>query len=411
MQAPRAAPLLDLSQDLRSPTLTSFLDLSRWVAAAIVFVGHLRNPLFLAYADVPPEHRTLLVKAWYFVSGWHAEAVIVFFVLSGLLVGGAGLARWQERRFRPIDYVIDRVTRLYLPFLPALLLGFALDLAGSRMFASVGFWDHSHPMVAQKIQTAQFVTMLDPHVLFGNMLMLQHYLVPPLGSNQPLWTISGEFWFYTVFLFALAAAGLFRSRPLRVASLVALAALLAVLGLRFLVLFGLWGIGAAVALAPVRRWRSPTLALAVFLLVLIVARIGTEAITSSTLLRELKNYVVALSFAYLIYCLRGKRIHWLERLWRPNSFLAGFSYSVYLLHFPLMLFLLAALHATGRFPAIAHGFDPTDLHGLGVYVLIIFLVMGLSWLFSLTTERNTGRIRSLLKRTLPLAGVHTAARS
>lgn len=394
------APLSDLADDLRSPTLVSFLDMARWMAAAIVFVGHLRNPLFLGYRDVPPEHRTAAVQVWYFVTGWTAEAVTVFFVLSGLLVGAAGLARWHAGRFSPADYAVDRVTRLYLAFLPALFLGFSLDLVGYRMFASVGFWDHSHPMVAQKIETAPFATMLDLNILLGNLVMLQHYLVPPLGSNQPLWTISAEFWFYAVFLFALATAGVARDRVLRSAALLAIAAVFAVLGSDFLTLFGLWSIGLLIGLAPSGRWRSLPLACAMFVTVLILARISKGSIDSSTLLRELKNYAVALSFAYLVCCLRGRRITWLERVSRPNSFMAGFSYSLYLLHFPVMLFLLGALYASGFFPGIARGFDPTDPVGLVVYVLVILLVMAVAWLFSLATERNTDRVRMLLKRKL-----------
>jgi peptidoglycan/LPS O-acetylase OafA/YrhL len=401
MRAFPASELHRLPDDLRSPTLGSFLDMARWMAAALVFVGHLRNPLFLGYAQVPPEHRNLIVQAWYFVTGLTAEAVTVFFVLSGLLVGAAGLARRQAGRFVAADYAIDRLTRLYLPFLPALLLGFALDVVGSRVFASVGFWDHSHPMVAQKIGTPPFTSMLDTNILLGNILMLQHYLVPPLGSNQPLWTISAEFWFYAVFLFALGAAGLAKDRVARVAAFLALAAVVAFLGSRFLVLLGLWSIGVAIGLVPAGRWRSLPVATGVFLLLLLGARLSKDVLDTSAVLREAKNYAIAMSFAYLVCCMRGRRFPWLEKIARPNAFMASFSYSLYLLHFPVMLFLLGALHATGLFPGIARGFDPTNWSGISVYLMVTLLVLGSCWLFSLATERNTERVRRLLKSKLP----------
>lgn len=408
MHALYTAELHRLPDDLRSPTLASFLDMARWMAAAIVFVGHLRNPLFLGYGDVPPEHRNVVVQAWYFVSSLTAEAVTVFFVLSGLLVGAAGLARRQAGKFVPADYAIDRVTRLYLAFLPALLLGFVLDLVGSRAFASVGFWDHSHPMVAQKIDTAPFISMLDLDILLGNVVMLQHYLVPPLGSNQPLWTISAEFWFYAVFLLALSATGLTKHRAVRAAAFLAIGAVFSVLGTGFLVLLGLWSIGVAIGLAPAGRWRSLPAACAVFLSILIAARLSKNFLEASSLLRELKNYAVALSFAYMICCMRGRRFAWLEKIARPNAFMASFSYSLYLLHFPVMLFLLGALHATGFFPGIARGFNPTEWTGVAIYASVILLVMVLCWLFSLATERKTERVRKVLKRKIASPASHAA---
>ena len=73
---------------LSNPAFSSFLDFARWVAAFIVFAGHLRNPLFLGFADLGSEKTSLLINAWYFVTGLFGEAVIVFFVLSGYLIGG-----------------------------------------------------------------------------------------------------------------------------------------------------------------------------------------------------------------------------------------------------------------------------------------------------------------------------------
>jgi peptidoglycan/LPS O-acetylase OafA/YrhL len=398
MQQTVARNLADIGPDLRSGSLVSFLDMARWLAAAIVFVGHLRNPLFLGYGDVPVAHRTLAVKAWYFITGWHAEAVIVFFVLSGLLVGGAALGRLQAGKFEPSNYAIDRLTRLYLPFIPALILGYALDLVGSNALSGVGFWNQAQPMVAQKIQTAPFETMLSVDTFLGNLLMLQHYFVTPLGSNQPLWTISAEFWFYAVFLLAMLSVLAAGSRLGRTVALVSCALLVAVLGPKFLVLLGLWCIGVAVPLVPRPRWRTPLPALLLFAGVLVAVRAGQSVFDVHPVYREVKNYAVALSFAFVIVCLRGRQYGWLERMSRPNAFLAGFSYSLYLLHFPLMLFILALLHASGAFPEIARGFDPTSLRGLFAYGLTIGVVVTVSWLFAQATEKKTDVVRRFLKK-------------
>lgn len=389
--------------DLRSPTLSSMLDLSRWMAAGLVFVAHLRNPLFLGYADLPPADRTWTVQLWYFVTGWHAEAVTVFFVLSGLLVGAAGCGRVAAGQFQPWSYAVDRVTRLYLPFLPALMLGYALDLAGSAYFQAVGFWDHTHPMLAQKVHSLPFGSMLSGDTLLGNALMLQHYVVTPLGSNQPLWTISAEFWFYVVFLLAMLAVTLARGTAGWLLAVTGLGALFALLGPKFLVLLGLWSIGVAIAFVPPARWQKLPLAIVLFVLLLTAIRIGQAAFDGNAFLREAKNYAVALSFAYLVLCTRGRRFALLERAAGLNEFMAGFSYSLYLLHFPLMLFVLAALHATGLFPGIATGFRPTHATGVALYVLTILTVYFLAWGFAQLTERHTPWARHLLKKRLSLS--------
>lgn len=385
-------------RDLNAPTLESFLNMARWVAATMVFVGHLRNPLFLGYGDVPLSNRTLAVQAWYFLTGWHAEAVTVFFVLSGLLVAGAGMARANAGIFDPGGFAIDRATRLFLPFIPAVLIGYLLDLAGSRIFADVGFWNAAQPMIAQKVSSPPFASLLGVDVLLGNLLMLQSYVVPPLGSNQPLWSISAEFWFYAIFPLLVFAWLPSRSKAVRLLAFVCVAAVCTLLGVNFLVLLGLWCIGAAIACVPGRRIGPPGLAGLLFLGMLIVARAANSFFDANELYRELKNYAVALTFAYLVVCLRGRRYAWLEHLAPVNSFLAGFSFSLYLLHFPVMLFVLAVLHATGSFDAIASGFDPTDPRGLATYILTIAIVMTLAWLFSLGTERKTEGLRRLLKR-------------
>jgi peptidoglycan/LPS O-acetylase OafA/YrhL len=399
-----------LGADLRSTTFVSVLDLSRWVAAGLVFVAHLRNPMFVGYGHVPPGDRTWWVQAWYFVTGWHAEAVTVFFVLSGLLVGGAGVARVQAGRFAPRDYAIDRVTRLYLAFLPALALGLVLDLAGSHYLNAVGFWDHTHPLVREKINALPFASTLTARNFLGNVLMLQNFYVPPLGSNQPLWTISGEFWFYAVFLLALLALTFSRTWTARAVALLLLAAVFIGLGTTFVVLLGLWMIGTAVAVVPRPRWLSPVFTLPLFLLALIVARAAQGFFDASAVYRDAKNYAVAIAFAMVLVSLRGRRYPWLERIARPNAFMASFSYSLYLLHFPLMLFVLAALYATGAFPGLERGFLPTEGRGLLLHAVTIGIVYVASWLFSRGTEQRTNAVRRVLKQWLTAPPARPAPR-
>jgi peptidoglycan/LPS O-acetylase OafA/YrhL len=98
--------------------------------------------------------------------------------------------------------------------------------------------------------------------------------------------------------------------------------------------------------------------------------------------------------------MRNSRMLFLEKMSKVNRFLADFSYSLYLIHFPLMLFVLATLNATGRFSGIAMGYRPTEFEGIVLYVAIFIFVYSVAWVFSLMTERNTGRLRSSIKSAL-----------
>ena len=382
--------------DLARPDFQSFLDLARWAAAALVFVGHLRNPLFLGYPSLPADDRNLIVQGWYFVTGWFGEAVIVFFVLSGLLVGGMGLAKLQARTFDLVAYAIDRISRLYVAFLPALLLTVLLDHVGHAWFPQAGLYSHTQPMIAEKINTPSFDSMATPANFVGNLVMLQNFRVPTYGSNPPLWTISTEFWFY--FVFGLAAVLLLhRSVRARAGAFAVGAVVLTILGTGFPYLLGVWLIGVAVALIGRSRLERPLLALVLFVAVLVTARIMHDKASAFVWGQTVRDYGVAASFAYLLYSMRSARSALLARLAGFNRFMADFSFSIYLIHFPLLIFLSSLAFASGFFPSVATGYRPTDPQGLFLYVVIVVAVYLAAWGFSRLTERYTVRVRRFLK--------------
>lgn len=392
--------------DVRNPNFASFLDAARWVAASIVFLGHLRNPLFLGYGSLSASEKGIAVQLWYFVTGWFGPAVIVFFVLSGYLVGGIASARINVGRFSTSSYAIDRLSRLYVAFLPALLLTAALDLAGSNWFAATGFWNHQQPMLAEKVTSAPFESLLTFELFLGNLLMLQTISLPPFGSNGPLWTISLEFWFYSVFALA-SYVYVSRGRVGRAMSVLALAIMLVFLGKDFAAYMGLWLIGVCAAFAPWRSIERPLLAGAGLLGVLVAARVFQDAMRQIPSGIWLRDYCVAISFGWVLVSMRSTGSRLLGASASFNKFMADFSYSLYLIHFPLMLFLLGALHATGAFDGVARGYSPTSPEGLSIQALVIVATYMFAWLFSTVTERRTPWVRAKLKALV--GGAATAA--
>lgn len=396
----------DVLCDIRGLTFASFLDLSRWSAACIVFLGHLRDPLFLGYSEVATRDRNLAIQLWYFVTGWHGEAVIIFFVISGYLVGGVASARASVGKFSSPDYAIDRCTRLYFVLLPALVLTAALDYLGATYLGAAGLYTHEQPMIVQKIATQAFSNFATFPIFVGNVFMLQTIACPSFGSNQPLWTISLEFWFYVVFGLMLLAWLSSRQRWVWAAALLILFALL---GTQFPFFLGLWLCGVAVAFVPWRKAERPVIALLVFCGVLVGSRLGQDYFARLQGGLIVRNYLTAIAFAWLVVSMRSVTFAPLERSVRINRFLADFSYSLYAIHFPLMLFLLSSLYATGYFTGIGRGYSPTDHQGLLVYGFLIAAVYTSAWTFSQVTERQTWRARGFLKSALGTRLKHPSA--
>jgi peptidoglycan/LPS O-acetylase OafA/YrhL len=171
-----------------------YLDLSRGLAALFVTLGHLRGFVFV---DLYTAHHPGFVwSAFYFVTSFGKQAVMIFFVLSGFLVGGAVISRAEAGQWSWYDYLITRMTRLWIVLLPALLLTILWDnlgiaITGSSFYQGGMQWYLSGPMPdPSKYNVATF---------FGNLAFLQNIAVPPFGTNGPLWSLANEFWYYLLF--------------------------------------------------------------------------------------------------------------------------------------------------------------------------------------------------------------------
>src|ERR1700761_475264 len=120
------------------PIYSSHLDLMRGLAALTVMFGHLK--FFLGGIGRLPDANTLSAGGRGFVppllpnpnqmNPAH-EAVIVFFVLSGVLVGGSVFRERAQGTFSWSLYLLKRLSRLLTVLVPALLVGLVFD-SGTR---------------------------------------------------------------------------------------------------------------------------------------------------------------------------------------------------------------------------------------------------------------------------------------
>ncbi len=186
-----------------------YLDLARFIAAFMVVLSHLRGFVFVDFNQF--DHSSLAWSAFYFATGFGHQAVMIFFVLSGFLVGGAVVSRAAEARWSWTDYAILRMTRLWTVLVPALVLTALWDqigmaLTGSPFYAGTmgAVYNSGGSLDPLRYGAAAF---------FGNLAFLQTIAVPSFGTNGPLWSLANEFWYYLLFplifgaLFAKARLG------------------------------------------------------------------------------------------------------------------------------------------------------------------------------------------------------------
>jgi peptidoglycan/LPS O-acetylase OafA/YrhL len=347
----------------------AWMDFFRTAAAVIVVVSHARDIVMADY------NGNLAYAPFYAATGFGHSGVVVFFVLSGFWISRSVLGRLDRPNFWR-DYLIDRLSRLLIVLVPALMVGGLLDWVGAVKF---GFPLYSGTSGSHSI-TSPILPQLGGEVLLGNLAFLQTILVPTWGSNGPLWSLAAEFWYYVWFP-ALALLFVKRKFSLGLAGL-------AVAWLNPGIAFGFasWLVGFALMwLSPMtatRRagpWQTGAGA-AIFVAVLLLSGIRNGAAI---------DVVLALAFAGLLFMLRAGSVP-LPRLFEPLArYGRNSSYSLYVIHFPLVA-LVGSWATAGTRQAASP---------LGV-VLTLALTLGsiaAAWAFSLFTERNTGKARALVR--------------
>src|SRR5262245_3727438 len=138
-----------------------FLDFVRFSGAVLVLVGHARGLLLVGIAQV--DQPNPMIRAFYLVSGLQHEGVLMFFIVSGFLVGGSIWRLMGEARFDLGAYLINRFARIYLVFIPAIMLALVLDIAG-RQFLADGRFYGVRPLLPANIFAEWWWSQIPCHV-------------------------------------------------------------------------------------------------------------------------------------------------------------------------------------------------------------------------------------------------------
>ena len=306
--------------------------------------------------------------------------------MSGFVIGASALRRRLENRFDWKLYFGDRVTRLYIVLLPALLLGLAWDMAGMRLFGTAGIYGARLGDVIN-VPVERTTTV---GTYFMNAVFLQKFFSEPAGSNSPLWTLSYEFWCYVALPLLLVPQRLIPKGLAAGCGMLA-AYFLIQKGLGVFLMFWLCGVGVACSI-PLRKEEKPHLLLAGLSTALFVYALVASRFLNDHVSRQ--GFVVAAGTSLFLFGL----VRWWPReiprlltAWKtPAGVSAGFSYTLYLTHYPLLVFFAAWLIGSERWqPNVGSMFK-----GVAIFGVIMLHAYGISRL----TEGHTGTVRRWLFR-------------
>jgi peptidoglycan/LPS O-acetylase OafA/YrhL len=363
------------------------LDLIRGVSAIAVMLYHLRGLFFVDFPFL--LNKSLVSSGLYAVTGYGHQAVMVFFVLSGYFIGASVMYSVGNQQWSWSDYLVNRLSRLQLVLFPALILGAVWDQIGMRLpqaasFYYGGLYKFYPPSVAARSTIPVF---------FGNLFFLQSIWSPVFGSNGPLWSLSYEFWYYILFPAGVLAAAVWPGIRNRVAYLGLALFLLWFVGPQIGLYFLIWLMGALASwlrqvTIPISRRAQLALSVATGLIFFgALAWSRTHRFPSVVL----TDYLVGLCFALWLYAMvLGSRDDVSPAYTAVAKKVSGFSYTLYLTHFPALLLLRGLLNPNGSWQP-----DPRHLlYGLGIALFMLTY----SYVVAEFTEVRTGSVRRRLRQ-------------
>ncbi|MFG1239289.1 acyltransferase [Xanthobacter autotrophicus DSM 597] len=370
-----------------SEPMSIFLDHVRWISALLVVIGHIRQIYFVDYHEI--AHPSTFWAAFYGITRLSHQAVLMFFLISGAVIAGRFMhaSGWQNFSFT--SYAVARLTRLWLVLLPVVTVCVALLIVTPARYLP------------------DDCTLSTIQVL-GNIFFTQEILVAPLCNNVPLWSLANEFWYYAIVGVAVFVMGA-GSHFARITAAIALLACIAIIAANdafteknVLAYFPVWVLGAVVFLP---RLSSPPVSLGLGALAVAALVVRSPSLPFDFYVRDL--IFAGAAFLALLSVRDISAESWFAKLMLRTSAiarpLAGQSYSLYLIHYPIViLFLPLGFDAEG----IAR--QQPSASGVGLMIVILAACYIAAHASYLLLESKTHLVRARVSALL--AGSHARAR-
>ena len=294
-----------------------FLDVCRLIAALIVVYGHGMDFFF-------PNHNKdprLLYNMAHF-------AVVIFFVLSGYVIGYTT----KSNNRGPFKYALARFSRLTSVVIPALIFTFIVEISLSYLSP------HFITEFQRGVSTPRYfisASFLNEIWYFSS--------APPL--NRPLWSVSFEFFFYFIF-----GVYFFTKKFKLKVIFTCIACLIA--GPKILILFPVWIAGymaynyssTCVNIKNFYLFFISTLFIYASYLYVgpIPFKIGSKPFYFAN--QFVTDWITGFLFAFSLWVFPEKCFFEIPDLWvKVIRKIADFTFPIYVLHYPTILFCKGAL--------------------------------------------------------------------
>lgn len=323
-----------------------FLDVIRGISAIVVMFYH----VILIYILPKVGLRGYLDGVAEVLASY---AVMAFFVISGFVITISILKNIERNdgQFKPSEFMVSRLVRLYPPLINSLVLTIGVyslihnfNLHGSESFRLAG-----------DLFVIREKAILDWDNILWSLIFLQGFFSKEAAPslNGPLWSLSYEFWYYMVAMFFVG--WLVNKRQFwGWLMIIVLLPLVYIEHLFFFPFLSTWLAGSVWALLYIKRQIiekqfkvlfGPIVVGITALVIFIVYKNGHLVIANP--------YIGSLSmFTQSLICWLGMLVAMRFILWQEgrsfNFFradqLAKFSYTLYVIHFPLLILGFSFLH-------------------------------------------------------------------
>ena len=319
-----------------------FLDICRFFAAMIVFLGHASG--------------NLLTGGLFWQFGNYLQtAVIIFFVLSGYVIAFVV----DTRENTALDYTVSRLARLYSIVIPALILTLICDWIGLSIdpnFYFQGPWGYPENNMMGYVTSALFLNEI------WNLGLRP-------GINGPFWSLGYEGFYYAFFF-----SYFFLSGPKRY---IVLLALMCLAGPSIISLFPLWIFGYTLYHYHSKFKPRAFTALLFFItgMSVIILSPYVREITEGLTLPRLRSMIIAdysdaMGFGLMIvgfWGLKDKGAKALEYFSRPIRWFASLTFALYLFHRPLIQVLAVLV------PSEAESIEQRVIVLLGTFAFVAII--------------------------------------
>ncbi|MDZ8109721.1 MAG: acyltransferase [Nostoc sp. DedQUE12a] len=363
------------------------LDLLRGIAALLVFIGHVRGFLFLQYSEL--SNPNFFIKRLNTLTGLGHQAVMIFFILSGFFISASVLRAIRQKQWSWVNYLVARLTRIYIVLIPALLLSCFWDFLGINIFGTGQDSLYGEKALSSSLATFKILENFTFPTFWGNVAFLQTIFVEQFGSNKVLWSLAYEFWYYMLFPLIILLFCV-KSIKLRILYAVLSGAILLLVGSQIRIYFLIWLMGALISFFPTsklltkRKLLNSLILLSIVVLCLVI-----------TLQRFLPNeltadFLIGICTAVMIYFLVNDRTKIKkEGLYEKISRgLAGCSYTLYLVHMPILSFIRACFIKESHW-------QPDILHLSFATVIVVFIFL-YAVAIAHFTEAKTDKLRNII---------------